>query len=167
MEENKKLNFLRGKRVQDECHHGEPALQCCKAKNLPRQTEQRFIEHHFKYLCVCRKVTTLHNKINRWISLHHSWISGPVIDLFEPNCPLLPTTGPGSCSRCPAWAVSDSRWGLGPRCNCGSDFPCWINVLVTGLTDIKIWPRLQPVGPSSMPCVWSHNLKCEKHQHNC
>lgn len=23
-----------GKRVQDECHHGEPALQCCKAKNI-------------------------------------------------------------------------------------------------------------------------------------
>lgn len=89
-----------------------------------------------------------------------------MIDLFGPNCPLLPTTGPRSCSRCTAWAGSDSRWGLGPRCNCGSDFPCRINALCTGLMDVKSWPRLQPAGPFSVSCIWSHNLKCNKQQNS-
>lgn len=157
----RKKKDLPGKRVQDECHHWEPALHCCKTKDLPKQSKDlNTISGMFK------RATVRVRWSQRPYNLLHSWRSDPVTDSFAPDCPLQPSTGPRSCSRCTASTQSDSQWGPGPRCSCGSYWPLWTDVTRTGPKDVNSWPWLLTAGPSSVTCVWSQYLKHRKLHHN-
>lgn len=139
-----------------------PSLRACPAllqTQGPARAEQRF-NYHFRSLQMYHKHVS--QNWQRSTNLPHSWRSGPVTDYSAPDCPLLLTTGPRSCSRCTASTQSDSRWGPGPRCSYGSDWPLWTDITCTGPNNVNSWPWLLPPWPSSVTCTWSQNLKNRK-----
>lgn len=107
----------------------------------PAKAEQRF-KHHF------RRSLQMYYKHN----LLHSWRSDQATESFEPDCPLQPTTGPRSCSRCTASTQSDSQWGLGPRCSYGNYWPLLTDARHRGPKNVQSWPRL-PI--QCDPCIIS------------